>query len=284
MSIPPGFEPDARWRATLLSPPSLVDAIGECVMGAGRALGDRLDFLGAAVVALGRLLLGRTRQLDLHFDTALLEAGVRTLPIVALTAFASGGILAILGMEQLEKLGVGPLSSRLVAIVILREMAALITGIALAGRLASGNAADLATKVAHGELEDLRRQGVEPMDALVAPRLLALTLMGPLLVTYACVLGLLGAMVGGVVVMGLSSAEHVPAMLSALSVKHAIAGLVKGASYGLLVGWVGCYHGLRSRGGRSDIGRTVQVAVVSAVLGVVLADAAVTLIFKWVRL
>ena len=222
--------------------------------------------------------------MGLGFTEALQRAGVETLPILALVAFASGAVLSLLATEQLGKLGAALLAPNLVAIVILRELGALTTGIALAGRLGSGLAAEIATMVAGREVDALRTVGVSPFDFLVAPRVLALMLMGPLLVVYANALGLLGSLFVGVGMSDVPVGIQIESVYSALTLKHAIAGLAKGATFGGVVGMVGCYSGLRSGKTPGSVGKAVEAAVVRAVLGVVLADVALTLLFKWVRL
>jgi phospholipid/cholesterol/gamma-HCH transport system permease protein len=264
--------------------PPLTQAVGLWALDWGRSLGDKLDFLGSTVPALGRMILGRTRRLGLGFTLALQEAGVGTLPILALIAFTSGGILSLLATQQLDKFGASLLAPNLVAIVILRELGALTTGIALAGRLGSANAAELATMVAGEEVDALRTVGVDPFDLLVAPRVLALVLMGPLLVLYANALGLLGSLFVGVGLMNVPAALHLERTRAAMSFEPAIAGLVKGGAFGFVVGMASCYYGLRRGRNPGAVGKAVQAAVVTAVLGVVVADAVLTLFFKRVRL
>jgi len=264
--------------------PPLTEVIGLRAIGWAESLGDKLDFLGSTSLALGRMLVGRTRRLGLGFPLALQDAGVGTLPILAFIAFASGGILSLLALQQLDKLGGALLAPNLVAIVILRELGALTTGIALAGRLGSVNAAELATMVVGEETDALRVIGVDPFDLLVAPRVLALALMGPLLVLYANALGLLGSLAVGVGLMDVPAAVYIERTAAALTLKHAIAGLVKGVAFGFVVGMAGCYYGLRSGRSPGAVGKAVQAAVVTAVLGVVVADTVLTLFFKRVRL
>lgn len=271
-------------RVWVREAPPLTEVIGLWAIGWGRSLGDKIGFLGSTTLALGQTLVGRTRRLGLGVTVALQEAGVGTLPLLALIAFASGGVLSLLASQQLDKLGGALLAPNLVAIVILRELGALTTGIALAGRLGSVNAAELATMVVGEETDALRVIGVDPFDLLVAPRVLALVLMGPLLVLYANALGLLGSLVVGVGLMDVPAAIYIERTAAALTLKHAIAGLVKGAAFGFVVGMAGCYYGLRSGKSPGAVGKAVQTAVVTAVLGVVLADTVLTLFFKRVRL
>ncbi len=264
--------------------PPLTEAVGRFVIEGARTVGDKVDFLGSTAVALWRMLVGRTWRLGLGMTAALQEAGVGTLPVLAILAFSGGAVLSLLANQQLGKLGAPLLAPQLVAIVILRELGALATGVALAFRVGSGIAAELATMAAGKEVDALRAMNISPFDFLVAPRVLALVLMGPLLVIYANALGLLGGLFVGVSTNEIPVAIHLESLSSALTLKHAIAGLVKGAAFGLVVGMVGCYYGLRSGKTPGSVGQAVQTAVVAAVLGVVLADAVLTLFFKWVEL
>lgn len=264
--------------------PPLTEAVGRFVIEGARTLGGKVDFLGSTAVALWRILVGRTWRLGLGMTAALQEAGVGTLPVLAILAFSGGAVLSLLANQQLGKLGAPVLAPQLVAIVILRELGALATGVALAFRVGSGIAAELATMAAGKEVDALRAMNISPFDFLVAPRVLALVLMGPLLVVYANALGLLGGMFVGVGSNEIPVAIHLESLSSALTLKHAIAGLVKGAAFGLVVGMAGCYYGLRSGKTPGSVGQAVQTAVVRAVLGVVLADAVLTLFFKWVQL
>ena len=230
------------------------------------------------------MLLGRTRRLRTRFPHLLQQAGVETLPVVALMGFAIGAVLALITTGQLEKLGATPLVARIVSIAVLREMGALMVGIAIAGRLGAAIAAEIASMVAYREVDVLRVVGVDPFDYLVAPRVLALAIAGPLLVVYANVLGLLGGLFVGVTAVGLPAEEYIERTRAVLTQKHMLAGLIKGLAFGVVTGLVAAYYGLNSGRTAGAVGWAVRRAVVAAVVGVVLSDAAITLVFKWVRL
>jgi phospholipid/cholesterol/gamma-HCH transport system permease protein len=267
----------------------LVDALSRLRKGSpvadriGVAVLESLGFIGSSAAALGRMLTGRTRRLDLDLTPAIQEAGVHVLPVLALIALLGGGVLSLLATQQLDKLGAILVAPNLVAIVIVRELSALVTGFALAGRWASTNAADLATMAAADEVDALRALGVDPFDLLVAPRLLALLVMGPALVLYATFFGLLGSVAVGVALMELPAPEYLARTRAALGYDHALTGLVKGAVFGIVVGLAACYHGLRSGRGPRAIGSAVKRAVVTAIIWVVVTDAALTAFFKWAR-
>lgn len=263
--------------------PSLVEAVGLRAIAWTRAVRDSLAFLGRIILALPRVL-GASNRLRRHeFLWALREGGIDTLPLVAFVSFATGAVLALVGVPQLERLGALLLAPNLIAIVVLREMGSLVTGICLAGRLGSATAAEIATHVSMAHPPGTRSDVREAYDELVVPRVVALVMMGPLLVIYASALGLLGSVAVGVGLMGVTSADYLDRTVAALNLKHALAGLLKGAGFGLAVGLAGCYHGLRSGNRPIAVGRSVRRAVVTAVMGVVVVDVVFTLFFHWVQ-
>jgi phospholipid/cholesterol/gamma-HCH transport system permease protein len=295
--LPPGAQRLLEVARTAAPPPGarkrgereLLDALARLRRGTpitervGVGVLEVLEFVGRSANAVARTLTGRTRRLDLDLSPAVQEAGVNVLPVLALIALLGGGVLSLLAIQQMDKLGATLLAPNLVAIVVVRELSALTTGLALAGRWASANAANLASMVAGDEVEALRAIGVDPFDLLVAPRLLALIVMGPVLVLYSTFFGLLGSVVIGVAVMDVPAPDYLERTRAALGYDHALAGLVKGTAFGFAVGLAGCYHGLRSGRGPSAVGRSVKSAVVTAILWVVVVDAALTAFFKWAK-
>jgi phospholipid/cholesterol/gamma-HCH transport system permease protein len=262
----------------------MTTALGLFVIDRVRSLAAWLDVFGATALGLARLTRRRPPGFASRFRAAAQEAGVETLPVVALFAVASGAVLTLLASQQLDKLGAPALAPRLVGIVILRELGALMTGIAVAGRVASAYAAEIALALSGGEGGAIRAAGAAPIDVLVTPRVLALTLMAPLLVAYANALAVAGGALVGTGPSGLSLREHLASTLSALTLKHAVAGLVKGAAFGFVAAVAGCRMGLLSGASPAAVGRAVRDAVVSAVVAVALADVVLTLVFKWVKL
>jgi phospholipid/cholesterol/gamma-HCH transport system permease protein len=260
------------------------ESIGWWSIHSFRSLGGKFDFFGSTMLSCVRLLLGRTRRLRTRFLKLLQQAGVETLPVVAVMGFAIGAVLALITTGQLEKLGATPLVARIVSIAVLREMGALMVGIAIAGRLGAAIAAEIASMVAYREVDVLRVIGADPFDYMIAPRVLALAIAGPLLVVYANALGLLGGLFVGVTVVGLPAQEYIERTRAVLTHKHMVAGLIKGLAFGVVTGLVAGYYGLNSGRTAGAVGWAVRKAVVAAVVGVVVSDAAITLVFKWVRL
>jgi phospholipid/cholesterol/gamma-HCH transport system permease protein len=262
---------------------SPVVSLGSSVVALGASVGGMVDFLGATLVGIGRRAPFRTPEARERLASAVRFAGMGSLPIVALMGLAAGFVLTLLGSKELGKLGVETGIPRLVGVVVLREIAVLIVGIALAGRVASSYAAELAAANAAGETDALRRAGLDPVAIQVAPRVLALVLAAPLLLAYTNVMAVAGSLLYGATSLP-TAREHAAAMLSALSLKHAIAGFSKAIAFGFVVACAGCYHGLHGGGTPAAIGAPVRRAVVLAVIGVGLAEVALILAFKWMRL
>lgn len=266
-------------------PATLIDAIGRRAIAWTRSMGDAVGFLGSTALAMARRRPDGRWRLGATFAATLQEAGPGSLPIVAVLAFVMGGVLSLVAHDQLGKLGATLLAPNLVAIVILREIGSLMTGFALAGRLASAHAAEIASHLKREAVSGTAWTATNDLvDRFVVPRVLALVLMAPLLVLYANAFGLLGSLAVAVGLLDLPAADHVERTRAALSLEPAIAGLVKGAAFGLVIAMAGGYHGLRGGSSGRGVGKAVKNAVVTAVLGVVLADAALTVFFKWVRL
>jgi phospholipid/cholesterol/gamma-HCH transport system permease protein len=253
-------------------------------------VGDVLDFLGRIVAGIGLFLTGRLRGRAVRFVPVFHQSSVAALPVVALFGIAAGSVLTLLGTQQLAKFGVPAMTPKLVGIVVLREIGPLMTGIVMAGSVASAFAAEVAAALAAGkrsggpeEPADPGRS-VDPVYTLVAPRVLALTVSGPLLVAYANALALLGATAVGALSFGNPPQAYFETVLAGLGFKNAVAGLVKGAAFGFVAGYAGCYHGFRFEAGAAALGRIVRNGVVSAVVWVGIASAALTFIFKWIKL
>jgi phospholipid/cholesterol/gamma-HCH transport system permease protein len=268
---------------TAASPPgSTFTSIGRWVLARGASVGGAVDFLGATLLGIGRLVRARSPQARQRLVAALRHAGFGSLPIVALMGLVAGFVLTLLGSKELGKLGVETGIPRLVGVVVLREIGVLIVGIALAGRVASAYAAELAAANASGETDELRRSGLAPLDVQVAPRVLALVLAAPVLLAYANTMAVAGSVLYGAASLG-SAREHAAAVLSGLTLKHTIAGFVKACAFGFAVASAGCYQGLRCSGTPSAVGRATSRAVVAAVLGVGVAETTLIFVFKWIR-
>jgi phospholipid/cholesterol/gamma-HCH transport system permease protein len=209
----------------------------------------------------------------------MMTAGVGAIPIVAVTAFCTGLILAFQGGSELRKLGAIELVIPLVAIGITREAGPLIAAITVSGRSGSAFSAEIGAMVITDEINVLKTIALDPVHVLVSPKFLALVVVMPCLTIVADLAGILA---GGWFVystIGTSFPLYVRAALDSLYIKDIVSGLIKSAIFAILITQIGCLQGFRVNGSPQDVGRAATSAVVRAILLVILADLLFTAFF-----
>ena len=223
------------------------------------------------------LIRGHARRQD--FFVQIQIAGSQALPIVGLVCFLVGLILAFVAAIELRRFGAEIYVANLVGVAMVRELGAVMAAIVVAGRTGAAFAAEIGTMRVTQELDALSVVGIPPMEILVAPRVVALALMLPLLTIYADAVGILG---GGVVAVGML---HIRASLyyretiAALTLGHFGGGLLKAFVYGVLVGGAGCLAGLRAGTSAAAVGRATTSAVVNSIVLVIGACGVFALVF-----
>jgi phospholipid/cholesterol/gamma-HCH transport system permease protein len=236
-------------------------------------------FFGEVLLALARWASGRAAVRGAEVLHQLDETGPRSLPIVVLTCALVGLMLAYMGGAQLERMGAQSYLADIVAIAMVRELAGLMAGVILAGRIGSAFAAQLATMKAGEEIDALRVLGIEPIGHLVLPRLLALLAMAPAL--YAC--GALAGIVAGwppaVGVYGVTSFEYLHQTARAIDFTHLAIGLFKAMLYVALVALAGCREGLHAGRSAQAVGAATTRAVVKGLVWIVIAACVTTVVF-----
>ena len=258
--------------------------LGRGVVHLGRELVFNLVFYGRLLSALGRLARhpGRLRWAP---TVSLMErAGLDALPICATTTFFVGATIAFLGVDLLAQFGAQVFSVELVGIGVLREFGLLVTAIILSGRSASSFAAEIGAMRMNQEVDAMQVMGVDPFEALVIPRFLALLVMTPLLTFVSMIAGLLG---GALVIwasVGLSPTFFVQRLLDNVGVSHFYIGMVKAPVLAVIIAAIGCRQGLEVGGDVEQLGRRVTAAVVQALFAIILADAAFAFLFVEVGL
>jgi phospholipid/cholesterol/gamma-HCH transport system permease protein len=229
-------------------------------------------------VALAALAAGRARMRRQDLWLVVDQVGPRALPIVGLIAVLIGMILAFIGAIQLAQFGAEIYVANLVALGMLREMGAMMAAVIMAGRTGAAFAAELGTMQVNEEVDALTTSGIDPVQFLVLPRLLALVLMLPLLAVYADLLGILGGAAIGILVLGISPPLYLDQTLLYLAPKDALVGFAKAGVFAAIVALAGCYHGLRCGRSSAAVGVATTAAVVSGIVGIVVADAVLTVI------
>jgi phospholipid/cholesterol/gamma-HCH transport system permease protein len=199
------------------------------------------------------------------------QCGVEALPIVTLVSFLLGVILAFVSAIQLKQFGAQIYVANLVGVAMTREMGALMTAILMAGRTGAAFAAELGTMKVTQELDALTTSGFSVLEFLVLPRVLALVLMMPLLCLYADVLGILGGAAIGVGMLDLSWTLYFGQTTHALQLGDIVGGVFKGAVYGGLIAFAGCFRGLQAGSSASAVGRAATSAVVTGLVAIIVA-------------
>ena len=243
-----------------------------------KAAGDMLAFIGDTVIAFGNLLRGRAQYRKSDLWLMMEACGGQALPIVSLICFLVGLILAFIGAIQLQLFGAQIYVADLVGIAMVRLMAAIMTGIVMAGRTGGAFAAQLGTMQVNQEIDALKTLGISPMEFLVLPRMLALALMMPLLCLYANVMGILGGMVVGVGMLDIGFIQYYNETARAVNLWNLGIGLFSGIVFGVIVALAGCMRGMQCGRSASAVGDAATSAVVTAIVGIILSTALITVL------
>lgn len=254
--------------------------VGLRVSTGGQRARQTLAFLGQTLLAAGRALRGGSalRRDDLLWQ--LQQTGPASLPIVSLVSFLVGLIIAYMGAAQLQRFGAQIYIADLVTIGVVREIAALMAGVILAGHVGAAFAAQLGSMQANEEVDALAALGLDPYEHLVLPRVLAMLLMGPLLTAYASAVGLVAGLLVAVGIYRVEPFEYLYRCLEALSLTHLGIGLFKGTVYALLVALAGCRQGLHAGRSAQAVGQATTAAVVQAIVWIVVAASLLTILFQ----
>lgn len=228
--------------------------------------------VGETALRGGAALRGGVRTRAVDTLQQMHEAGIRALVIVAVVNGLVGGILAFVGAVQLRRFGASIFVADLVGIATVREMAAVMTGIVMAGRTGGAYAAHIATMQGNEEIDALKALGIPIYDHLVLPRVAALVAMMPLLYLYACAVGLLGGLAVGVMVLDITPAAYLQETRRAISGTQFLIGLAKSVAFGALVALAGCRVGLKAGRSAVDVGQAATGATVTGIIGVIALD------------
>jgi phospholipid/cholesterol/gamma-HCH transport system permease protein len=211
----------------------------------------------------------------------MLRIGYFSLPVVGLTAFFTGGVLALQIYIGSSRFNAESLVSSIVALGITRELGPVLAGLMVAGRVSAAIAAELGTMRVTEQIDALTTLSTNPFRYLVAPRLLAALITIPLLVAIADTIGIMGGYVVGTGSLGFNGAAYLKNTVDFLEFDDVFSGLIKAAVFGFIIALMGCYHGFNSKGGAQGVGRATTNAVVSASILILAANYVLTsLLFK----
>jgi len=246
-------------------PPALLERVGERTLSLRDRAADTAAFVGFTALAMGRFVLRRARYRPADLGLLVQGAGPDALPIVALVNFLVGIILAFVGITQLRRFGADHYVAEVVGIAVVRDMGALITAVVLAGRSGAAYAAQIASMQVTQEVDALRTLGISPVEFLVVPRVVALTLMMPFLTLFADAVGVLGGAAVGTTMLHQALAAYLRQTAASLTAGDVMGGLVKGATYGALVAVAGTLRGMQAERSSEQVGRAATQAVVTGI-------------------
>jgi phospholipid/cholesterol/gamma-HCH transport system permease protein len=202
--------------------------------------------------------------------------GVGSLPIVILTGFFIGGVMVLQTSAQFEKFGETALTGDAVSLALVRELGPAITALLVAGRNASGIASELGSMVVTEQVDAMRALGTDPARKLVTPRVVATVLMLPLLTVVSDFVGLCGGFFVAYFTLRLGAVQFWTRAVDALAIGDVVQGLAKPFIFGLIIATVGCYEGLRVKGGTQGVGRATTTAVVVSSVFILVVDTFIT--------
>lgn len=256
----------------------MLNRIGERTLEIWEACVSALEFCVQAVRSIGRFIRKDAVLRRADLEAAFQEVSFDALGIVSLICFMVGLIFAFVGAIQLKMFGAQIYVASLVAIAMTRVMGAIMAGIIMAGRTGASYAAVLGSMQVNEEIDALETMGIYPFDFLVLPRLLALSLIMPLMTVYADLTGILGGAFVGVFMLDLSPQEYFQMTLKVLNMRNILVGIVHGTAFGIIIALCGCYRGIRCGRSASSVGEATTAAVVTSIVGIILATAVITFI------
>jgi phospholipid/cholesterol/gamma-HCH transport system permease protein len=256
--------------------------IGRSVFTIGRQARRLVGFLGAIVVALLRLLYRPGRIRFTSLISHLEQVGLNALPILGLLSFLVGIVLAYQGVDQLRKFGAEIFTVNLVGISVLREMGILLTAIIVAGRSGSAFTAQIGTMQVNEEVDALRTLGLDPIEVLVLPRLLALIIAMPLLTFFANVMAILGGGLMTITLIDIPFIQFLRQLNAAVTLPTFWVGMSKAPVFAFIIAMVGCFEGLQVTGSAESVGRLTTQSVVESIFLVIVFDAVFSILFSYI--
>jgi phospholipid/cholesterol/gamma-HCH transport system permease protein len=247
-----------------------------------------LDFLKGPIIAVqdffllaGTAVANLFRKPRYTTDTLLQmdSIGVGSLPIVVLTGFFSGAVMALQLSRPLVQYGQVGRTGQLVSITLVRELGPVLTALMVAGRNSSGIASELGSMKVTEQIDAMRALGTDPNKKLVTPRMAATAVMLPLLTIIADFIGMFGGWVIAFFILNLTSQQYWTTVWRALEWSDVLQGLIKPFMFAFVISLVGCHYGLRTTGGTQGVGRSTTQAVVTASVLILMLDFFMSKIF-----
>ena len=262
-----------------LSINAMMNRMGKAIVVIIAEGGESLSFIGRMLVTLGKAFINPTRVRWATVINVMERAGIDAIPIVVITNFFIGAVIAFLAASMLADFGAQIFSVETVGFGVLREFGVVITAILLAGRSASSFAAEIGAMKMQQEIDAMRTMGVDPFEAIVLPRFIALVFM-VFLLTF---LGALAGLFGGALVLwanlDLSPVFFIQKIQENVGVDQFYLSLYKAPVMATVVAAIGCRQGMMVGGDVESLGRRVTTAVVHSIFAIIVIDAIFALIY-----
>ena len=207
------------------------------------------------------------------------ELGVKSIPIVLITSFFSGMVMAYQFIIQLRKFESEIYAGGITALALARELAPVFTALMVAGRVSAGITAELGSMRVTEQIDAMETLAVNPVHYLIVPRLTATLIMLPVLTIFADVIGFTGAYVVSVFILDINSGLFLDTTRRILVVSDVISGISKSFFFAVIIAMVGCYCGFKTKGGATGVGRSALVSVVTSCIIIFILDYILTAIF-----
>jgi phospholipid/cholesterol/gamma-HCH transport system permease protein len=233
-----------------------VSVLQDYALISGRALGNlfRRPFYGADIITQADII------------------GVGSIPIVILTGFFTGGVLALQSASTLAQFGAAAVTGQLVALSMIKELGPVLTSLMVSGRNASGMASELGSMMVTEQIDAMRALGTDPLKKLVMPRITATVVMLFFLTIISDAIGILGGAAVSVFLLGQDGSQYFHTAYQSLRYADILQGLVKPLFFGFIISTIGCYYGMTTRGGTQGVGRSTTQAVVWSSVLIIASD------------
>lgn len=200
------------------------------------------------------------------------SVGVKSLTIVTITSLFVGMVLALQFAYGLERFGAKLFVAKLVGLALVREMGPVLTSLLVGGKVGAGMTAEIGSMNVTEQVDAIRALGASPVKKLVVPRVLAMTLMMPVLAIYADVIGVFGGLLVSVFEVGMKPSFFMASIEESVMIHDVAHGLVKTVFFGFFIGILGCYQGLRTTGGTEGVGTSTTLTVVMVSITILVGD------------
>jgi phospholipid/cholesterol/gamma-HCH transport system permease protein len=255
--------------------------LGEYIVEAGQILYGLLNFFGATLLGFWNVFKRPQTRFRLNAVVQRFDlVGVRALGIIGLMSFLIGVVIGQQGAVQLRRFGAEIYTINLIGRITVRELGTLMTAIMVAGRSGSAFAAQIGTMKITEEIDAMRTIGVSPIEALVIPRLIASTIMMPLLAFWAMMMSLLGGGIFVWLVLGIPPLTYIQRLQEVVPETDLYIGLIKAPVFGFIIGLAGCFQGMLVQGNSEEVGMRTTTAVVQSIFLVIVLDAVFAVFFS----